>query len=163
NVDWDFAISRNILDHGSIFGLIGLLAAAAVAWIYRRRFPLAGYGFFLFLLFLAPTSSILPIKDPVADRRIYLPLIGLLLIVIDFASRLKLERKALAAACVTVAALAAVATNARANVWSDPLTLWQDTVSKSPGKSRAHFQLGFTYMEIQRFDLAVQELEKAAS
>ena len=31
-VDWDFPISHGILDHGSIFGLAGLLAMAAAAW-----------------------------------------------------------------------------------------------------------------------------------
>src|ERR1019366_1203736 len=47
-VDWDFPISHGILDRGSIFGLAGLLAMAAAAWHYRRRFPLAGYGYFVF-------------------------------------------------------------------------------------------------------------------
>jgi hypothetical protein len=52
-----------------------------------RRFPLASYGFFVFLILLAPTSSILPIKDPVAERRIYFAMLGLLLIVVDVLAR----------------------------------------------------------------------------
>ena len=163
NLDWDFAISRNIFDGGAILGLIGLAGLAALAWVKRRQYRLASYGYFLFLLFLAPTSSILPIKDAVADRRMYLPMIGLILILIDFAARARLDRKALATACVLVAAVAAVGTYARARVWSDPVTLWEDTVSKSPGKSRAHFQLGFAYYQQQRYDLAVPEFERAAA
>ena len=163
NLDWDFRISRTILDKGAIFGLIGLAGLAVAAWLLRRRFQLAAYGYFLFLLLLAPTSSILPIKDPVADRRIYLPMIGLLLIVMDFAARWKIERKVLAAACAVVVALAAVGTYARAGVWGDPVSLWEDTVRKSPGKSRAHFQLGFAYYQEQRYDLAAPEFEKAAA
>ena len=85
-----------IFDHGAIFGLAGLLALAAVAWRYRRSFPLAGYGYFVFLVLLSPTSSILPIKDPIADRRMYLPMLGLILIAIDLLRRLKVERKVLA-------------------------------------------------------------------
>jgi tetratricopeptide (TPR) repeat protein len=163
NLDWDFPISRNIIDHGAIFGLTGLLGLALLAWLMRRRFPLAAYGYFLFLLFLAPTSSILPIKDPVADRRMYLPMIGLLLIGVDFVSRLKLERKTLATACAVLLTLAAAATHARAEVWSDPVTIWEDTVSKSPAKSRPHFHLGFAYLEQQRYDRAAAEFEKAAA
>ena len=68
-----------------------LLALAAVAWRYRRSFPLAGYGYFVFLVLLSPTSSILPIKDPIADRRMYLPMLGLILIAIDLLRRLKVE------------------------------------------------------------------------
>ena len=74
NADWDFPISRTLFEQGAVFVLSCLLALAALAWHYRRRFPLAGYGYFVFLVLLAPTSSILPIKDPIADRRMYLPM-----------------------------------------------------------------------------------------
>src|SRR6202011_4310244 len=80
NLDWDFPISRTIFDHGAVLGLLALLALAVAAWRWRTRLPLAGFGYFLFLLLLSPTSSILPIKDPGAERRLYLPMLGLLLI-----------------------------------------------------------------------------------
>jgi tetratricopeptide (TPR) repeat protein len=163
NVDWDFPISRTIFDRGAILGLAALLALGAVAWRYRRKFPLAGYGYFVFLVLLSPTSSILPIKDPVADHRMYLPMLGLILIAIDLLSRLKVERKALATGAAALIVAAALVTHARAGVWSDPVLLWQDTASKSPDKVRAHFQLAFAYFDKGRFDLAVSEFEKAAS
>ena len=162
NVDWDFPISRSIFEHGAIFGLAGLLALAAVAWRYRRSFPLAGYGYFVFLVLLSPTSSILPIQDPIADRRMYLPMLGLILIAIDLLRRLKVEPKVLAMGAAALLVAAALATHARAEVWSSPLSLWQDTALKSPNKVRAHFQLAFAYFEQGRFDLAVAEFQKTA-
>jgi tetratricopeptide (TPR) repeat protein len=162
NVDWDFPISRGIFEHGAIFGLAGLLALAAVAWRYRRRFPLAGYGYFVFLVMLSPTSSILPIKDPIADRRMYFPILGLILIAIDLLRRLKVERKVLAMAAAALLLAAALATHARAEVWSDPILLWRDTALKSPNKVRAHFQLAFAYFDRGRNDLAVVEFQKTA-
>ena len=54
----------NIASHGAIIGLAGLLAVSVLAWIYRRRFPIASYGWFVFLILLAPTSSFVPIHDP---------------------------------------------------------------------------------------------------
>src|ERR1019366_1405626 len=98
SADWDFAISRTVLDKGAIAGLVALVAVAAAAWHWRRRFPLAGYGYFAFLVLMAPTSSILPIKDPVAERRLYFAILGLLLILVDALARLRVERKALAVA-----------------------------------------------------------------
>ena len=95
DLDWDFPISRTIVDHGAVIGLIGLAGLAAAAWYFRNRFRLAGYGYFLFLVLLLPTSSILPIKDPIADRRMYLPMIGLILIAVDFLGRLKVNRTTL--------------------------------------------------------------------
>ncbi len=161
-VDWDFPISKGILDHGSILGLAALLAVAAAAWRYRRRFPLAGYGYFLFLVLLSPTSSILPIQDPIADRRMYFPILGLILIAIDLLRHLKVEPKVLATGAAALLVAAALATHARAEVWSDPILLWQDTARKSPNKARAHFQLAFAYYEQGRNDLAVAEFQKTA-
>ena len=163
NVDWDFPISHTIFEHGSIFFLAGLLLLAAAGWWFRKSFPLAGFGYLFFLVMLSPTSSILPIQDPITDRRLYLPSVGLILVVIDLLRRLDLDRKALIAFGCLILLAAAVTTHARAEVWSDPISLWQDTERKSPEKVRAHFQLGFAYYEQGRFDLAVKEFEKTAS
>lgn len=161
DLDWDFPISRSIFDHAAIIGLLGLLALAAAAWRFRSRAPLAGFGYLLFLVLLSPTSSILPIKDPVAERRLYLPMLGLLLILVDLAGRLKIDRKMLAAACL-VLLVAAVATHARAEVWSNPVSLWEDTVRKSPNKARDRLQLASAYYDAGRFDRALVEYEKAS-
>jgi tetratricopeptide (TPR) repeat protein len=88
---------------------------------------------------------------------------GLLLILVDVLSRVRMERKTLAVGGLAVVLLAGVVTHARAEVWADPVALWQDTTRKSPGKWRAHFQLGFAYYSAQRYDLAVQEFEKTAA
>jgi len=160
--DWDFPISTTILDRGALIGLLALLALAAAAWRYRRRFPLASYGYFVFLLLMSPTSSILPIKDPIAERRLYFSMFGLLLILVDVLSRLKLDRRALAAGCLVVALAAAGATRARAAVWADPVSLWEDTVRKSPNKRRAHFQLAFAYDQRTRYSQALAEFQKTA-
>src|SRR5450432_1172954 len=161
-LDWDFPISKTILDHGSIVGLVVLAALAAAAWHFRSRFPLAALGYFVFLLLLSPTSSILPIRDPVAERRMYLPMLGLLLILVDLMRGLKIDRKTLAAACLVVLLVAAAVTHARAEVWSTPISLWEDTVRKSPNKGRDHLQLASAYYDHGSFDLAVNEYQKAA-
>ena len=162
DADWDFRYSRTILDHGSIFGLAVLVALIATAWHFRSRFQLASYGFFAFLLLMAPTSSILPIKDPVAERRLYMSMLGPLLIVVEFLARAKIERRVLTYSCAAVVLAAAVATHARAAVWSDAVALWEDTTRKSPNKSRAHFQLAMAYTYAQRYDAAIAEFEKTA-
>jgi tetratricopeptide (TPR) repeat protein len=161
-LDWDFPISHTVLEHGAIIWLTALIAILVVVWKLRSRFPLATYGFLVFLILLAPTSSILPIKDPVAERRLYFAMIGLLLIVVDLLSRLKVDRQALAAGAFAVVLLAAFTTHARATVWSDDVSIWEDTARKSPGAWRPHFQLGFAYYKAQRYDLALQEFEKTA-
>jgi tetratricopeptide (TPR) repeat protein len=160
--DWDFPISRTILDHGAIAGLMALAALAAAAWHFRRRFPLASYGFFAYLILMAPTSSILPIADPVAERRIYFSMIGLLLILLEPLSRVGVNPRALAAIFAAVVLAAAGSTYARAAVWADPMLLWRDTVRKSPRKARVHENLAFQYYSQGSPDLAIPEFEAAA-
>jgi tetratricopeptide (TPR) repeat protein len=112
---------------------------------------------------MSPTSSIYPIQDAIAERRLYFSMLGLLLIVVDFLGRVKLDRRKLAYACAAVALVAAIGTHARAAVWSDPVRLWEDTAAKSPDKFRARFQLGFAYYQNQQFDRAVAEFQKAST
>jgi len=162
NADWDFPFSRNVFDHGAIFGLIALVALAAAAWHYRRRFPLACFGFFTYLVLMSPTSSIMPIADPVAERRIYLGMLGLLLIVLDVVGRIRTDTRKLAAAFAAILLAATLITHARAAVWADPVALWQDTAEKSPHKRRVLFQLASSYTGAGRCRDAVEEYQKVA-
>ncbi len=158
--DWDFPVSHTLLDRGAIFGLAALLALTVLAWVYRKRFPLASFGFFAYLLLMSPTSSILPIQDAIAERRAYFSMLGLLLIVLEFGRRVKVDRRVLVGACLFAAMVSAGVTYSRAEVWSNPISLWEDTVQKSPAKPRAHFQLGFAYFERGEYGKAVEQFRQ---
>jgi len=146
-IDYDFPISHTILEHGALVGLVAILGAAIAAFYYRRRYPLAAFGFFAFVILMAPTSSFMPIKDPVAEHRLYLSMIGLLLIVLELLRRVDVRQKIWMAGLATVLVIAGMTTYARNSVWSDPRILWDDTVAKSPGLSRDEFQLAEAYRE----------------
>src|SRR5260370_59634 len=85
-------IFPKVLGYGAVLGLIGLVALVTVAWIYRKRLPMASYGVFVFLSLIAPTSSVVPILDPFAERRLYLPFIGLLLVTVGLLRHWKASR-----------------------------------------------------------------------
>src|SRR5258707_2374231 len=63
-----------------------LVALVLMAMLFRVRYPLACFGLLLFLILLAPTSSVIPIADPLVERRMYLPIVGLFLIACQCAS-----------------------------------------------------------------------------
>jgi tetratricopeptide (TPR) repeat protein len=161
-VDYDYAVSRTIFERGAIIGLIGLVALAVAAFYFRRRYPLASYGYFAFLLLLAPTSSVMPIADPIAERRMYLPIIGLILVVLEFLRRWKTARATLAASLAAVLCVAGALTYQRSKVWAGPLPLWEDAALKSPRKQRVQFQLGFAYFTLGRCAEALRKFETAA-
>jgi tetratricopeptide (TPR) repeat protein len=162
SADHDFAISRSPLDPGVAIALAGLVLAVLAAWRLRRALPLASYGVFVFLLLLSPTSSVVPIADPLVERRLYLPSLGLLLVVVEALRHWNPQPRALVGALASVLVAAGIATHQRAAVWASPLALWEDTVRKSPENARARFQLGFAYYEVGRCDDALREYETAA-
>lgn len=161
NVDHDFAILRGILEHGAIAGMAALLALAAAAWMWRREYPLASYGVFAFFILMAPTSSFVPIRDVLVERRIYLAFFPLALICCEFLRRVRIGRPALAALTLIVLAFAGAA-HARNRVWSDSITLWSDAAAKSPNKNRPNFQLAFAYYSAGRCPEAVKQFERAS-
>ncbi len=145
SADYNFAISRGLLEHGAIFYGITLLALVGAAVFYRKRAPLAVYGFLLFLILLAPTSSFLPIKDALAERRLYLPFIGLVLITSDAILRMRWSRQTGTAVMAGICVLLSVATFRRNQVWTGMETLWRDVVAKDPGNVRAVMGLADAY------------------
>ncbi|HLH38020.1 MAG TPA: tetratricopeptide repeat protein [Bryobacteraceae bacterium] len=160
NIDHDVATSHTLLEHGAILGLLALIALVAAAWSYRKQFPLASYGIFVFLLLIAPTSSFVPLSDAIAERRAYLPLIGLLLVCCEFLRRLRFEQVVWTS--VAAAVFCSVLTYKRAEVWSSPLALWQDSVAKSPEKYRPRFQLAYAQYELGRCADAAKNYELAS-
>ena len=143
----------------SVLAVILLIAAAI---FYRRRFPLASYGFLAYMLLLAPTSSFVPISDPVAERRLYLPMIGILIAVTAALGRLKVNRKWLGMGLGAAVVVLAFLTYQRNELWASDIGIWEDAAVHSPGKQRVHFQLGHTYFVNGRCNDAVTQYAQAA-
>ena len=161
NIDPDIPTSRSLLDGGAIFGLLALVALAAAAWIYRKRFPLAALGLAVFLLLISPTSSIVPIHDVMAERRVYLPFLGLALIAVEFLRRLKFSQMVGVGAAILV--ICTVLTYQRSEVWASSMSLWQDTVAKSPRKVRPRFQLAYAQFELGHCPEAAADYQTAST
>jgi protein O-mannosyl-transferase len=163
NLDPDVDISRSILAHGTVFALAGLLIVTVLAWIYRRRFPLASYGWFVWLILLAPTSSFAPIRDPMAERRMYLPFIGLLFVALEFLRRWKVSRNTLVGALAVVLVAEGALTYQRNLLWGNAVDIWKDTVSKSPAKYRPNFQLARVEYDAGACSEAAEQYQKTAA
>ncbi|MDX2150606.1 MAG: tetratricopeptide repeat protein [Bryobacteraceae bacterium] len=161
SVDHDFAISRGPFDHLAIAGLAALLALAAAAWVYRRRFPLASFGVLLFLILIAPTSSFVPIRDLLVERRFYLPSIGAILVVVEFVRRWNASRVARIAAFGGILATLAVMSYSRNAVWASELALWKDALDVYPAKARPNEQYGFALYQLGRCQESLPYFQKA--
>ncbi len=145
---------------------------------YWRR-PAVGYPALWIFLLLAPTSSFVPIVSEVgAERRMYLPLAGLvvlcvvlgLLVVSRWEARAG-ERRRVASVpwirrsatllVVLVAVSLAWATTRRNLDYRSAETLWRTALAARPGNPRAHNNLGQAIHEAGRPDEAIPHYRRA--
>ena len=123
--------------------------AVALAWLARRGPRAAALWLGLALLPLVPTSTLLPLADVAAERRMYASVAGLAVLAALAGTALARRRPgrvlAPVAAVVVVLALAA-ATMARIQVWRDPVALWQDALARTPAKQRVFRELAASYV-----------------
>ncbi len=177
NADWFFPFSKSLLEAGVLAGaaFVAGLAVAAI-WLVRRvgtaegdgpaAARLAAFGWLFFLGVLAPTTLV-PLRDPFVEHRLYLASLGVVLAILGAAlvllRRLGQPRARIAGAAVAVAALVALgaATAVRNQVWRSALALWSDSSRKSPQKARIWVNLGTSLHFAQRFDEAVVAYDRA--
>lgn len=142
NADWQLPFYHSFTQGAAGWYVLGLLALLALTlWLYNRE-RLISFGLAAFLLMLAPTSSIVPIKDALAERRMYLPIAGLILAFLGVAAKvLHTPVQRWVTAAMLVLACAALS-HSRSAVWASDLTLWRDSAQANPANYRAHFGLG---------------------
>ncbi len=143
-------------------GFIALVALLAAAWRFRRQYPLALFGLLFTLILLAPTSSIVPIDDAMAERRLYLGFPGFSMIAADFLRRLRPSIAVQGAAGAALVILAVLTWN-RSALYQAAIPMWENSVAANPRNHRAWFHLGFAYYEQGRCADAVRAYEKAAA
>ncbi len=176
-VDWH--LEADALLAGPRAALSGLLLAAlaagalALALRARRRAGpgaaaarVAGAGVLLFFLFLAPSSSVVPVIDLLMEHRVYLASLGVFLAVAAGAERALAAlapRPAWLPAAVTAAAwlLLAGLLHARNAVWETRRALWTDAVEKVPGNPRAWSNLALAAAQEGRAEEAIRRWEQA--
>lgn len=161
NLDHAYPVTKAPGDALAWLGLAGLAAVAAMAFVWRRRYPVATLGALMFLVLLAPTSSVVPIDDRLAERRVYLGFVGLALVAAEFVARMDGEKWKRAALAGVLLALGA-ATAARAGAYGSAEAMWSSSVRANPENGRAHFQLAYVYYTQGRCGEAAAEYGGAA-
>jgi tetratricopeptide (TPR) repeat protein len=132
-------------------------AAAQRAW--RSGDPRVRFAVLWMVLTLAPSMTVV-LADisvtPVAERYLYLPSVGLALLVGLALTRrpAALRQRAAGAAVVAVLVLLAIATVVRNRVWHDELSLWSDVTAKERRWALPHMNLGLALADAGRLDEA---------
>jgi Tfp pilus assembly protein PilF len=167
--DTDLRLVGAWYDTRIIAGLAAIAGLAVVAWRSSRRresFPVA-FGLAWFAVSLLPTSSILPLAEPMNEHRVFLPYIGLSLAAVWGVRLLApslLRRPVLASAlCAVILVAHAIGTSVRNRAWRTGESLWADVTVKSPTNGRAWMNYGVALMARGEFARARDCYERAAT
>lgn len=147
------------LDPAGLILVLLLAGAIAFAVWKRRAHPLLAFGVIWFVGVLAPTASFIPVRDAMAEHRLYLAAAGPLLGAASLAARPLAAYRAARVALAIVLVLLAFGTYRRNQLWSDPMRLWEESVRRSPDAWQAHWGYGELLREIGRCDRAASEYE----
>jgi len=161
NLDHAFPVTRAPGDALSWLGMLAVIVVCAAAVFYRRRYPVATLGALMFLLLLAPTSSIVPIADTLVERRVYLGSIGLAAIGAELVSRMKRDHARTAALAALLVVLGVI-TMVHNNTFTSARAMWQASVASNPGNARAQFQLADAYYRDGQCQESLSHFDAAA-
>jgi len=146
--------------------LLCLLGATVVALRYHPALGFLGMWFFVIL---SPTSSFVPIADPAYEHRMYLPLAGIVVLVIAGAFAVgrgvigaRLRAKILGVAAVAaLTAVLVVLTRDRNRDYFSETSMWEATVESAPNNPRAHHNLGVALFGKGEQDRAIAHFDEA--
>lgn len=136
--------------------ILALIVLVIVALVKAPAVGVLGAWFFITL---APTSSIVPISTEVgADRRMYLPLAGIMLLAVLALSSWGLRHVRLYVTTAVVAAAMMAGVVVRGREYASPLMMAETIVERWPS-GRGHFLLGSLLLEAGRRREGMAELE----
>lgn len=172
NFDHDLPLFSSLFQWPLPLDLLVLSTLAAVALFLARRLPLLSFGIGWFFIQILPTSLI-PRVDLLSERNLYLASIGLILAFVVLGDRLmhwlmvilprpRVTRNAAYSITLAMVLALGVATHQRNLLYRDEVSLWSDTVRKSPNKARPHNNLGHAYAMQDNWDRAIEEFRIAA-
>jgi protein O-mannosyl-transferase len=152
--------------------LLALLFGLTI-WGLIKNSPLAFLGAWFFAI-LAPTSSIVPIKDAAFDHRMYLPVaaVVVLFVVGGFMLWRRLVvrgpgtvewRKWAVPVCLLGGAVIGLgcASAARNAVFSSAADVWRDVLEKDPSRPRPHNNLAAVLIDEGKYDEAIEHCRTA--
>jgi tetratricopeptide (TPR) repeat protein len=143
-----------------------LAAVSLLAMHLRRRAAYFATGWFWFLGVLLPAAGLIQVGyQPSADRFVYIPHVGLFLLMVwgaaDVADRMRWSQAVRAGAGVSVVAALAVVAFVQTSYWRDGVTLFQHALDVTRNNCVAHTLLGRELEQRGRVEDAATQYSEA--
>lgn len=150
----------------ALAAVAALLAGLLLAIRVRHTAPLLTFAVIWYLACIAPSSSVIALRENMAEHRAYLATAGICLVVASGVlrwgtARARTQRAWVGYRFVLGGAIAVLAllTVARNEVWSSPVALWREATVRAAGMWEPHYALADVLREAKDCADAVPEYE----
>jgi len=159
NLDHD-VVHISSLGLASLTHLFLLIVYFISAVLLKKKNILYSFGMIWVLIALSVESSVIPIRDVIAEHRMYLPLFGLAMVITILIFEIK---KNILRFCVTILLITtlSILSFTRNKVWNSSLSIWEDTQLKSPNKARPYVGVGVSFMNLKQYQNAQEAFQSA--
>ncbi len=159
---YDLVPARTVL---SVSVISGIAIIAALLYIMVRNYKQNGvisFGIALFFIFLLPVSNLIPIEIIVADRYMYIPVIGLGLSLFYYLDMKLVRHKRGYVAAVAVILLAlSYSTVIYSGSWLTKEGIWEDILVRTPDNTRAMNNLAELYVSADNYEKGYEFIQRA--
>ena len=169
NIDPDILLLTDWWSWNFFISLLGILGLIYFFYQFKEK-RLLLYFIFWFLVVLSPSSSIITLNDLAAEHRTYLASYSYYAIAAFFLYKLshlvypnnfKKGKNLALVISIFISIIFSILTITRNQIWASEVSLWADTLKKSPQKLRPVINLAHAYSVPGTFDLAIEYYEKA--
>jgi protein O-mannosyl-transferase len=154
------SLSNSTLVYGFISS--GILAVI-IFFTKKKNYWLMLFGFLWFIIFILPFFFVpKEINDQVFEHRLYLPLIGILILLSQtFLFNGEVNERYTIMGSVVLLGIFFFISNSYIKLFSEPVGFWEEAVESSPQSSYAQKLLGVRLMDVGRKDEALVHIKEA--
>lgn len=158
--DYDFESIplATVTDWDAWLGLLAFVLLLILAFFIRKNRPLFGFAILFFFVALLPASNlIMPIAILMAERLLYIPMVGVAILMAQFWISIRDARIRLVAGAGVVVTVV-ILCNSHNYVWQNHFTFYKNMVRVVPDNLKARIGYGAALMLRNRMDEAEHEL-----
>ena len=165
-LDYDWPVAKSLFEFPTIISFLALIGVfILIIKLFKKR-PFYSFLIIWYFVNISPASSFIPLKDVVFEHRAYLPSIGIIwLVLLGVVPCLGSKSVPVRYLCITSLSIFFLVfgwLNIQRNItWQTEISLWQDTLNKSPNKARVQHNLGKAYQNVGMLDNALNYYNNA--
>jgi tetratricopeptide (TPR) repeat protein len=163
-VPLNFAIIRI---HGTFYFFFGIIMATVSCFLLWRRKSLTSflflYAVFFFLPAIPVAMRIIEAWTPLGERYLYISSFAASFLVVLASEKIAWRKEMLSGMMALLLGVAAFITVNRNIVWQNNLSLFEDTVKKSPDSAAARNEYAIALFNIGQTDKALEQFNISAS